>query len=465
MTVGVNSDPPAINLTRMLPVIALVGRPNVGKSTLFNALTRSRDALVHDQPGLTRDRLYGRVRREGKLRALVVDTGGLGDESVFAEHIDIQVNLVIEEADEIFFIVDHQQGISPRDEEIALQLRKSGKSIHVVVNKAEGIKSALATAEFQRLGVKKIWPVSAQRGDRVEALLEEVLSAWPEPDEPERKTEEEPIRIAIVGRPNVGKSTLVNAILGENRVIVVDRPGTTRDSITIPLVRDGRKFELVDTAGVRRRRSISETVEQFSVVKTIQAIEKAQVCVLLLDAQREPGDQDAAIAGMIVGRGRSIMVAVNKWDNLEQYKKKVFSERLKRRFPFLPRHDTLTISALHGTAVGNILPTAEKAYKSAMIEFATSDLNRKIERAVEAQSPPMHAGHAIKLKFAHQDGTNPPKITIHGNRLEHIPASYTRYLSNYLQKHYDLVGTRLQITYKASVNPYAQRRAGRQKKR
>ncbi len=261
------------------------------------------------------------------------------------------------------------------------------------------------------------------------------------------------------GRPNVGKSTLVNALLGESRVIVRDQPGTTRDSVSIEFSRDGRDYELVDTAGVRRKQKVTETVEHFSVVKTVRAIERAHVCVLMLDARTEPGEQDAAIAGMVGNRGRAIVVVINKWDNLEPYVRRQFLERMKRRFPFLPPHDCLQISALHGTAVGDVLPAACRAYDSAMMEFRTSDLNRRLEAAVAAQAPPMHAGHPVKIKFAHQDGRNPPLIVIHGNRLQHVRAGYTRYLANYLQRSYGLVGTRISIRYQAEDNPYQSRTA------
>jgi GTPase len=444
----------------MIPVFALVGRPNVGKSTLFNALTRTRDAIVHDQPGMTRDRLYGRVRRDGALRALVIDTGGLGDESDFGPLIDAQVDRVLVDADGILFLVDYADGLNTRDEHIARHLRKSGKPVFLVVNKTEGISAPLAAAEFQALGLGDPWAISAQRGDRVEALLTELLSNYS--DESGDVEEGARIRVAIVGRPNVGKSTLVNALLGEQRVIVRDQPGTTRDSVSIPFSRDGRDFELIDTAGVRRKQKVTETMEHFSVVKTVRAIERAHVCVLMLDARTEPGEQDASIAGMIAGRGRSIVLVINKWDNLEDYTRKRFIDKLERRFPFLPPHDRLLVSALHGTAVGDVPAAVARAHDSAMIEFKTSDLNRRLEAAVAAQAPPMHGGHPVKLKFAHQDGTNPPMITVHGNRLERLPASYTRYLSNYLQKSYGLVGTRVQIRYQASENPYA-RRTGRQR--
>ncbi len=443
----------------MIPVIALVGRPNVGKSTLFNTLTRTRDAIVHDQPGLTRDRLYGRVVRDGKVRALVIDTGGLGDESEIGAQIDAQIERVLSEADEILFLVDHDEGLATGDEDIARLLRRAGKPIRVVVNKSEGIDAVLATAEFQALGLGEPWAISARRGDRVESLLTEIFSHYPPPGDEEAANER--IRVAVVGRPNVGKSTLVNALLGEQRVMVRDEPGTTRDSVSIEFSRDGRDFELVDTAGVRRRQKVTETVEQFSVVRTVRAIERAHVCVLMLDARREPGEQDAAIAGLIENRGRAIVLAVNKWDNLDAYTRRRFLDKLERRFPFLPPHERLLISALHGTGVGDILPAASRAFDSAMIEFKTSDLNRRLEAAVAAQAPPMHAGRPIKLKFAHQDGRNPPRITIRGNRLNQIRETYTRYLANYFQRSYRLVGTRVAIRYESEANPYDSSRSTR----
>ncbi len=444
----------------MIPVIALVGRPNVGKSTLYNALTRSRDAIVDDQPGLTRDRLYGRVRRDRQLRALVVDTGGLGDDSEFAEQIDEQVGQVLREADEIVFLVDFRDGSSPRDADIAGYLRRSGTRVWLAVNKSEGHDTAIAVSEFQRLGLGEPWAISAQRGDRVEQLLQRILEDYPEGDADDSEDGDGPIRVAIVGRPNVGKSTLVNALVGENRVIVKDQPGTTRDSVTVPLERGGRSYELVDTAGMRRRHTVTGKIEQFSIVRTIRAIERAHVCVLMLDAHREPGDQDAAIAGMIRNRGRSIVIAVNKWDGLQDYARRRFRDNMERRFPFLPPHDTLLISALHGTAVGDVLPAAARAYDSAMVEMKTSDLNRRLEQAVAAQAPPMHAGHPVKLKFAYQEGRNPPTVVIRGNRLRHVPASYTRYLANFLQRHYKLLGTAVKIEYQTEENPYRRKPAG-----
>ena len=441
----------------MLPVIALVGRPNVGKSTLFNRLTRTRDAIVDNQPGVTRDRLYGRGRLGGKP-CLVVDTGGLepSRERIHRQILE-QVEQVLAESDAVLFLADGEEGLVPQDREIAAQLRQGGRNVFLVVNKTEGMESELALAEFQELGMGRPFAISARRGDGVATLMEAVL----EPFEAGIPAEEERPRVALVGRPNVGKSTLVNALLGEQRVIVSDVPGTTRDSVRIPLEVDGRPWMLIDTAGVRRRSKVDSGVEKFSVVKTLQAVGEANVVVLVLDARSEIGAQDATIAGMVHDLGRALVIAVNKWDGLSGERRRRIRAELELKLPFLGYAEVLFTSALHGTAVGDLLPAVLRAYRSAMTEFATSDLNRKLQDAVAATPPPMRRGRRIKLKFAHQAGKNPPVIVIHGSQVAALPPAYRRYLAGYFIRAYRLVGTPVRIVLRQGENPYAGRARSR----
>ncbi|NKB61704.1 MAG: ribosome biogenesis GTPase Der [Gammaproteobacteria bacterium] len=438
----------------MLPVIALIGRPNVGKSTLFNRLTRSRDALVDNRPGVTRDRLYGRGRI-GDKPYLVVDTGGLeSEEGRFTSEIRHQVFQVIEEAQVVFFLVDYRHGLVPQDVEIANQLRQSSREIYVLVNKSEGAEPDMASSEFQELAIGEPVAISAKRGDGVAQFIDGVLEEF-------EVQEEEPDgagpKIALVGRPNVGKSTLINKLVGEHRVITSDLPGTTRDSVKIPLRVGDEPYTLIDTAGVRRKARVDEAIEKFSVVKTLQAIEEANVVILTLDASSEIGSQDATIAGMIQNLGRSIVVVVNKWDRLEAEQRKKIRKELEIKLPFLPRSDILFISALYGSNIVDVMPAAKRAYKSAMVSISTSSLNRTLEDAVSQTAPPMHNQRPVRLKFAHQAGKNPPIIVVHGNQAESIPESYKKYLVNYFSKVYRLIGTPLRVIPRSSTNPFKDR--------
>lgn len=442
----------------MKPVIALVGRPNVGKSTLFNALTHSRDALVSDEPGVTRDRLYGEHRNADRAM-LIVDTGGLGhDDELLQPMIDRQVDSVLEEASFILFLVDARDGLTPLDRVIADRLRHRAQRSRVVVNKSEGLDPAIAVAEFQDLGFGQPLAVSAVRGTGMARLMAAVTDALPPAEAEEESTDR--IRVAIIGRPNVGKSTLVNTLLGEQRVIVEDRPGTTRDSVQADMDRGRRHYRLIDTAGVRRRPRVQERLEKFSVVKTLQAIEACHVAVLVLDAREGLVDQDAAIIGLVDAAGRSLVVAMNKWDGLDRGARTRLQRHLARRFAFLPRHERIAISAAHGSGMGELLEAVDRAFDSAMIALSTSDLNRRLRAALEAVPPPLHRGRPIKMKFAHQAGRNPPGIVIHGNLVRAVPPAYRRYLAKTFERSYDLYGTRVQILFRDSVNPYGRRDAG-----
>ena len=443
----------------MLPVLALVGRPNVGKSTLFNRLTRSRDAIVDDQPGVTRDRLYGRGRL-GHKGFLAVDTGGLEathGSGLEAEHGSLddgvrrQVELAVEEAQAILFVVDARDGLVPQERDIGAQLRQSGGKVFVVVNKSEGLERELAESEFQELGLGAPAAVSAKRGDGVEGLLAAVLADYGAGDEPEEHGV--PV-IALAGRPNVGKSTLANKLAGESRVLVSEIPGTTRDSVRVPLCFDDQPVVLIDTAGVRRKSRVDEIIEKFSVIKALQAVEQANVVMLMLDASGEIGFQDATIAGMIRDLGRSMVVVVNKWDRLEGRQRKKIKDELQRKLPFLPDPEVLFISALHGSGLAEVLPAALCAYRSAMTDIATSSINRTLARAVAQTPPPMQNRRAVRLKFAHQAGKNPPLIVVHGNRAEKLPAPYRRYLASYFARAYHLVGTPVRIIFRSGENPY-----------
>ncbi len=442
----------------MKPVIALVGRPNVGKSTLFNCLTRSRDALVADQPGLTRDRKYGEGR-VGDYPYLVVDTGGLsGEKEGIDELMADQAWLAVEEADVVLFLVDARDGLVTGDQEIAKRLRSANKCVHLVVNKIDGAELAVVIADFYRLGLGDPLGITASQGGGVRDLMAEILPELPEFDIDEDENEDLGIKIAIVGKPNVGKSTLINRILGEERVLVFDMPGTTRDSIFVPFERRGQKYTFIDTAGVRRRRKVHDKLEKFSVIKALQAIERAHVVVLVIDAHEGISDQDAHLLGFVLDEGRALVIAVNKWDGLEADERERVKYELGRKLQFVDFAKLFFISALHGTGVGDLFKPIQKAYVSATRHFSTPELSRILEKAVDNHQPPLVRGRRIKLRYAHQGGRNPPMIVIHGNQTKDVPDAYRRYLQNTFRKVLKLEGTPVRIDFKTGANPFEGRK-------
>lgn len=441
----------------MLPTIVLVGRPNVGKSTLFNRLTRSRDALVADLPGLTRDRHYGRGR-VGERPYLVVDTGGLepvAKEGILHEMAK-QTRQAVDEADMVLFIVDGRDGLTPHDKIIATQLRKTGRPVLLLVNKAEGMRSERVTADFHELGLGTPIPISSAHGDNVAEMIEVALDELPAA-EPEVEGKSDHPKLAIVGRPNVGKSTLVNAILGEERVIAFDQPGTTRDSIYIDFERGGKQYTIIDTAGVRRRGKIDEAIEKFSVVKTLQAIEDANVVVLVVDARDQITEQDAHLADFVLQAGRALVLAVNKWDGLDEYVRDTAKRDIERKLHFLGFAKHHFISALNGTGVDALLKSVNQAYAAAMTKLPTPQLTRVLEEAIQKQQPPRGAFRP-KMRYAHQGGSNPPLIVIHGSALDKIPDSYRRYLEKTFCDAFKLQGTPLRIEFKSGKNPFADKK-------
>lgn len=445
----------------MKAVVALVGCPNVGKSTLFNRLTRSRDALVADFAGLTRDRIYGQVRHED-AEFILIDTGGLTDQTDnMAELMRKQAQLAIDEADLILFMVDGRHGRSPSDELIAQLLRNVGKPVMLVINKTEGEQREIAAADFYSLGMGEPEVISAAQGRGTDNLLRRVINALPPVPAPETDmavdTEDGRIRLAVVGRPNVGKSTLVNRLLGEERVVAFDEPGTTRDSIYIPFEKDATQYILIDTAGVRRRSKVSEALEKFSIVKTLQAIEAANVVLLVLDAQEGIVEQDLHLAGLIIESGRAVVIAVNKWDGLEKQERDWVATNIERRLPFLSFAKTHFISALHGSGVGLLLKSVKQAYGSALSKIPTPRLTRALEDAVADHPPPLVNGRRIKFRYAHLGGKNPPRIIIHGNQTESTPQSYRRYLENYFRAALKLHGTPVIVEFKTSDNPFREK--------
>ena len=441
----------------MKPTIVLVGRPNVGKSTLFNRLTRTRDALVADQPGLTRDRHYG-IGRVGDRDYLVVDTAGfdpVAKDGIMHE-MARQAEQAIAEADVLLFLVDGRAGRTPHDENIAARLRRAGRPVHLVVNKAEGIDRAMVAADFHALGLGDPLPVSAAHGDGVKQLVELVLAPFPADDEKEHSDDEGP-KVAIVGRPNVGKSTLVNTLLGEERVIAFDMPGTTRDAISIPFERGGKRYTLIDTAGLRRRGKVFEAVEKFSVIKTLQAVQECNVVVLVLDAAQDISDQDAHIAGFALEAGRALVVAINKWDAVDDYRRDRLEADIARKLAFLSFARFHRISALKAEGIVGLLKSEDAAYAAATANLATPRLTRALQQAVARQAPPRHGLARPKMRYAHQGGMNPPVIVIHGNALDAIPQSYVRYLERCFMDAFDLKGTPLRIQFRTTHNPYATR--------
>ena len=441
----------------MIPVIALIGRPNVGKSTLFNALTRSRDAIVHDEPGLTRDRQYG-MGKVGPKKFIVVDTGGLsGEQQSLDDLMARQTLLALEEADIVLFLVDAKAGVTAGDEVIADMVRRSGKPTTVVVNKIDGVSPEQAEADFYALGFADMALVAASQRKGVNALVEQVLKDYEqEPDE--QPTENEGPQIAIIGRPNVGKSTLINRLVGEERVVAYDQPGTTRDSIAVPFERHGKHYTLIDTAGVRRRGKVSEAIEKFSVIKTLEAIDRANVVVLVVDARDGITDQDLTLLGYVLDAGRALAIAVNKWDGLEPEQRDYNKRELQRRLSFASFANVHFISALHGTGVGDVMKSIDQAYASAFRQFQTRYLTDLLEEAVFRHSPPLHHGRRIKLRYAHQGGKNPPIIVIHGSQTEHLNKAYQRYLMSFFIDRLKLKGTPVRIEFKKGENPYAGKR-------
>ncbi len=440
----------------MKPVVVLVGRPNVGKSTLFNALTRSRAAIVADQPGVTRDRQYG-DGRVGDRPYLVVDTGGLSSGAQgMAALMSAQTLQAIDEADAIVFVLDGRSGPSADDHEIAKRLRRLGKPVVLAVNKTEGLEPGTVVAEFFTLGLGSPQPVSAAHGSGLEALMARVLEPLPQVEEAEPPSDLP--RIAVAGRPNVGKSTLVNSLLGEQRVVVANEPGTTRDSIRIPLTHNGHDYLLIDTAGVRRRARVEEAVEKTSVIKTLQAIGEANVVILVLDARQEVSDQDVDLAGYVLEQGRSLVLAVNKWDGLDEARRDWIRREIERKLQFLTFSPPHYISALEGSRVDTLFPAIDRAFASANVDMATSQLNKVLERAIQATPPPIAHGRRIKLKFAHQSGHNPPRVTVYGNQVSSVPDSYRRYLSGCFREAFRLEGTPVRIDFKQGENPFLARK-------
>lgn len=442
----------------MLPVIALVGRPNVGKSTLFNRLTRSRDALVADFSGLTRDRKFG-FGKLGPIPYIVIDTGGIaGGEEGIDEVMADQTIKALQEADAAIIMVDGRSGITAADEYVAELARKHARKTWLAVNKAEGLESVTANAEFYGMGMGEPIAISSAHGDRVSALMDDVLSGFEPDDEAPEADDDHALRIAIIGRPNVGKSTLANRLLGEERLVVFDQPGTTRDTVEVRFERDDRKYMLLDTAGIRRKARVNEAIEKFSIIKALQAIEKAHVVISVLDAQEGVTEQDVSLLGLVMERGRALVVVTNKWDGLSPEKRKKVRDDLARRLPFLDFAERITISALHGTAVGDLLPAVERAYRAATRDLSTTELTRELEAAVMEHPPPLVRGRRIRLRYAHQGGRNPPVIVIHGNQTESTPESYRRYLINRFRKAFKLKGTPVRLAFKTSDNPYKGRR-------
>jgi GTP-binding protein len=438
----------------MLPVIAIVGRPNVGKSTLFNTLTQTRDAIVADVPGVTRDRQYG-YGRLGRVPYVCIDTGGLVENpSGMDALMRIQTEHAIAEADRLIFMADARAGLTPQDQFFARELRRAGKPVFLAVNKAEGLDAAIAAADFHSLGLGEPYAIAATHGYGCEDLMDVVLEGFEAPPAQEDEPEDGRIRIAIIGRPNVGKSTLINRLIGDERLITSEVAGTTRDSILVPFERDGREFTLIDTAGVRRRAKIDDQVEHLSVSKTLQAIAEAHVVVMVVDAQDQIGEQDAAVLGLALSRGRALLLAVNKWDNIPPEQREDIRRQLTLKIHFVPFAPMHFVSARHGTGVGELVASMIRAYEAAMRQMKTPQLTRVMEEAMVQHQPPIVRGRRIRLRYAHQGGRNPPRIVVHGSQAAHVPESYKRYLANVFRDKFDLFATPVAVEFRSDVNPY-----------
>ncbi len=438
----------------MLPVVAIVGRPNVGKSTLFNTLTQTRDAIVADVPGVTRDRQYG-YGKLGPVQYVCIDTGGLVENpSGMDALMRIQTEHAIKEADRLVFIADARAGLTPQDMLFARELRRSGKPVFLAVNKAEGMDAAIAAADFHSLGLGDPHAIAATHGYGCEDLMDIVLEGFPPSPPEDEEPEDGRIRIAVIGRPNVGKSTLINRLIGEERLITSDVAGTTRDSILVPFDRDGRGFTLIDTAGVRRRAKIDDEIEQLSVSKTLQAIAEAHVVTMVVDAQDSIGEQDASVLGLALNRGRALILAVNKWDNIPMDQRDEIRRLLTLKIDFVPFAPIHFVSARHGTGVGDLVASMIRAYEAAMRQMKTPELTRCMQAAMEQHQPPIVRGRRIRLRYAHQGGRNPPRIVVHGSQASHVPESYKRYLANVFRERFDLFATPVSVEFRSDVNPF-----------
>jgi len=443
----------------VLPVVAIVGRPNVGKSTLFNALTGTRDALVADMPGVTRDRQYG-ISRVGRTPCLLVDTGGLVSNAEGIDYLTAQqVHQAIEESELVLFVVSARDGLTAEDRDIADVLRRSSRKVVLVANKVDGLDADTALADFASLGMGDLLPVAASHRRGLDSMMKAVDALLPAaPEEEDEPADEDRIRVAIIGRPNVGKSTLVNRLMGEERVLAFDQPGTTRDTISTLLERDGQTYELLDTAGVRRRSKVSEAIEKFSVIKALQAIERAQVAVLMLDAREGLTDQDTTLLGHVLTQGRALVIAMNKWDGLDADHRKRVREEMDRKLTYVNWAQQVTLSALHGSGIQELMTAVRRAWKSAQRDLSTPELTRALQAAFEAHQPPMRQGRTPKLRYAHSGGKFPPRIVIHGSRTDTIPDSYRRYLVNHFIRHFKLKGTPVFLDFRNSENPYKGRK-------
>ena len=440
----------------MKPVIALVGRPNVGKSTLFNRLTKSRDAIVADFAGLTRDRHYGEGKQGGH-EFIVIDTGGFEPDKPtgIVKMMAAQTKAAVAEADAVIFVTDARNGVSGQDHDIARYLRAANKRVLLCVNKAEGLADSPRLAEFHELGMGQPHPISASHGQGIRSLVEAALQDFPEPEvADEAEAEGKPIRLAVAGRPNVGKSTLINTWLGEERLVAFDQPGTTRDAISVPFERAGQKFELIDTAGLRRKGKVFEAIEKFSVVKTLQAISDANVVLLLIDATQGVSDQDAHIAGYVLEAGRAVVIAINKWDAVDSYQRETLERSIEHRLPFLKFAEVLRISAIKRQGLAPVWKAIAEAHASAIRKLPTPVLTRLLQEAVQHQAPQRSGAFRPKLRYAHQGGMNPPIVVIHGTGLEHVTEAYKRFLEGRVREHFKLTGTPLRIQFKSARNPF-----------